>query len=79
MAMSNAERQRAYRQRHLADVDGQGHKLSMIVSVQTGAQLGRLAAHHGVTKRAMLEQLLQQAEGDLLDEMKPKARREYYG
>lgn len=79
MAMSNAERQRQYRQRHLADVDGQGHRLNLVVSVPAGAQLERLAKHYGVTKRAMIERLLAEAEGDLVDSMKPKARRDYFG
>ena len=76
MAMSNAERQRAYRQRHLAE--GEGHRLNLVVAVQTGAQLDRLAKHYGVTKRAMLERLLQQAESALVDGMKPKAQRTYF-
>ena len=43
---TNAERQKAYRQRHLQDVDGTGGRLNLIVSVQAKAQLGRLARHH---------------------------------
>ena len=79
MAMSNAERQRQYRQRHLVDVDGLGHRLNLVVGAATGAQLERLARHYGVTKRSMIEQLLRQAESDIVDGMKPKARREYLG
>ncbi|MBK7520108.1 MAG: hypothetical protein IPJ33_19600 [Gammaproteobacteria bacterium] len=59
---TNAERQRAYRQRHLQDVDGSGERLNMVVSVQAKAQLGRLARHHGISQRAMLERLLAAAE-----------------
>lgn len=59
---TNAERQRAYRQRHLQDVDGAGERLNMVVSVQAKAQLGRLASHHGISQRAMLERLLAEAE-----------------
>ena len=59
---TNAERQRAYRQRHLQDVDSIGARLNLVVSVQAKAQLGRLARHHGVSQRAMLERLLAEAE-----------------
>ena len=59
---TNAERQRAYRQRHLQDVDGSGERLNMVFSVQAKAQLGRLARHHGISQRAMLERLLAAAE-----------------
>ena len=59
---TNAERQRAYRQRPLQDVDGSGERLNMVVSVQAKAQLGRLARHHGISQRAMLERLLAAAE-----------------
>jgi hypothetical protein len=79
MAKTNAERQRAYRERHLLDVDGAGHRLNMVIDVSAGAQLRRLAQHYGVTQRDMLEDLLQRAESDLLDGMKPKAEREYFG
>ena len=78
MAKSNAERQRQYRQRHLVDVDGMGHRLNLVVGASTGAQLDRLARHYGLTKRSMIEQLLAEAEGALVDRMKPKAQREYF-
>ncbi len=59
---TSAQRQAAYRQRHLQDTDGSGERLNMIVSVQAKAQLKRLARHAGITQRAMLEQLLEKAE-----------------
>ncbi len=62
MAMSNAERQRAYRERQLQDVEGGGERLNTILSVQAKAQLERLARHYGCTQRAVLERLLSEAE-----------------
>ena len=59
---TNAERQRAYRQRHLQDVDSIGARLNLVVSVQAKAQLRRLARHHGISQRAMVERLLAEAE-----------------
>ncbi len=52
---TSAERQAAYRQRHLQDVDGHGERLNMVISVQAKAQLKRLARHAGITQRSMLE------------------------
>jgi macrodomain Ter protein organizer (MatP/YcbG family) len=57
-----AERQRAYRQRHLKDEAGSGERLSMVISVSAKAKLGRLARHYGMTKRQVIEKLLGDAE-----------------
>lgn len=65
MAMTSTEKQRLYRQRHLQD--GTGCRLSMIVSASAKAQLERLARHYGMTQRAMLAQLLADAERDVVD------------
>lgn len=62
MAKDNATRQAEYRQRQLQDVDGQGVRLNMVVSPQASAGLARLAAKHGLTKKAMLEKLVSEAE-----------------
>ncbi|NYT79551.1 hypothetical protein H0A71_21490 [Alcaligenaceae bacterium] len=50
------------RQRQLKDVDGKGERLNMVVSLQAKAGLDRLAAKHGLTKRAMIEKLIRDAE-----------------
>lgn len=59
---TNAERQAAYRRRHLAAVDGQGERINIVVHDQAALRLKRLAAHYGVTQKAMLETLLADAE-----------------
>ncbi|MDN5871537.1 MAG: hypothetical protein L0H73_12540 [Nitrococcus sp.] len=64
MAMTNAQKQRAYRQRHLSG--GTGEIIKTVVSVSTKRQLERLARHHGVTRRAMLERLLAAAEREVV-------------
>jgi hypothetical protein len=58
--MTAAERQRAYRQRKIAD--GTDSRLDVVVSASAAAALLRLARHHGISQRAMLEQVLAQAE-----------------
>jgi len=62
MAKSNAERQAAYRQRHLKDVDGNGERLSLLVDIHAKLALERLARRYAVTQRAMLERLIVEAD-----------------
>ena len=77
-AQSNAERQAAYRQRHLNDVEGQGERINMVVTVQAKAQLERLARHYGVTKRELLVRVLAEAERKLVDRLGRAAEKSYY-
>jgi len=79
MAKTNAERQAEYRKRAM-----QGEKRLRIntwVSIDTAVALERLARHYGVTKRAMLEELIRQADRDVLDGLEPGSEesREYFG
>jgi len=60
MATSNAERQRKYRTRHL--VEGSDSRLGVVLAAGAAAQLKRLARHHGMTQKALIESLLSQAE-----------------
>jgi hypothetical protein len=62
MAMSSAERQAAYRERHLKDENGKGERLSLVIDLHAKRALERVAACYGLTQRAMLERLLVQAE-----------------
>lgn len=77
-AMTNAERQAAYRKRHLQDVDGQGERLNMVVSVQAKAQLTRLARHFGVTQREMLARVLAESESKVVDGLSRAGEKAYY-
>lgn len=65
MAMTTAERQRAYRERNIKN--GTKENLHLVVEVGTKRQLERLARHHGITQVAMLERLLSNAESNVLD------------
>lgn len=75
MAATAAERQRAYRQRVR---DGQGERINLTVSVSAKRQLERLARHQGLTQRQVLERLLADAEGAVVDGLSAKAAREYF-
>lgn len=55
MAQSSAERQAAYRQRHLKDETGTGERINLVVDQHAKLALERLATHYAVTQRAMLE------------------------
>lgn len=67
MALSNAQRQAAYRARHLADEEGRGERLSAVIDLSAKRTLERLAACYGATHRAILERLLREAESGALD------------
>ena len=77
-AQSNAARQAAYRQRHLHDVDGQGERINMVVTVQAKAQLERLARHYGVTQRDLLARVLADAERIVVDGLGRGEEKSYY-
>ena len=80
MAMSGAERQAAYRERHLKDENGKGERLSLVIDLHAKRALERVAACYGVTQRAMLERLLVQAEEVALRRAGklPKGQADYY-
>ena len=62
MSMSNAQRQAAYRQRQLHDIDGRGERLNIVLDTTAKRSLERLASCYGVTQRAVLQSLLASAE-----------------
>ena len=72
-----AERQHAYRQRHLAE--GEAARLNVVIDYSAKAQLSRLARHRGTTQRAVLESLLALAERETLDGLSTGDQAEYYG
>ena len=77
-AQSNAARQAAYRQRHLHDIDGQGERTNMVVTVQAKAQLERLARHYGVTQREVIARVLADAERTVMDGLGRGGEKTYY-
>ena len=68
MVKSNAERQAEYRVRHLKCDEVKSERLNLMIDADTKRRLERVCICYGVTKRAMLERLLLQAEQDALDE-----------
>ena len=78
MAKSNAERQRAYRERHLNDVAGDSERINTVVSMSAKLSLERLASCHGESQRAMLERVIAEAEDTLLSQLTSRKQSKYY-
>jgi hypothetical protein len=56
MALTTAENQQRYRERHLG-VNGGKQRIQFFVNVQAKAQLERLALHYGYTITKVIEKL----------------------
>lgn len=74
MSLTNAQRQAAYRARHLHDIDGQGVRLNAVVSIAAKRALERLASYYGIDQRATLERVLAQAERGVLAQLAGRSR-----
>jgi len=70
-ARTVAERQAAYRQRRPTAGENGERRLNMWVTTGTALALARLAQHRGVTRRAMLEQLIIAADRRIVGKLAP--------
>ena len=80
MAKSNAQRQAEYRDRHLHDTEATDERLNVVIDPHAKRALERLASCYGVTKRGMLERIIQDAERRTLDAAAsfPNGQNNYY-
>jgi predicted DNA-binding ribbon-helix-helix protein len=78
MPLTNAEKQRAYRERHLG-IRGGKTRIQLILSTSTRAQLERLARRKGYTVTALIEELVASAERRVTAKLSGKALKGYYG
>jgi hypothetical protein len=80
MKTSNAQRQAAYRTRHLKDVNGLAERLNVVLGLHAKLTLKRLSHCYCVTQRALLEHLLVNAEHALIDQLTavPNGQQDYY-
>lgn len=76
MALTSAEKQRRYRERHLG-VDGSKERIQFFVSAQTKAQLGRLARHYGYTITRIIEDLVRDADRAILGRLPTRQHSAY--
>jgi hypothetical protein len=78
MAKTNTERQARYRAtRNSAGENGE-RRLATIVSTATHCALGRLARQQGVTRRAIIEMLIQSADVQISDSLDSAEADEYF-
>ncbi|MEJ2630952.1 MAG: hypothetical protein P8011_01460 [Acidihalobacter sp.] len=71
--MTNAERQHQYRLRQKLDIlDGQ-RRLNTFIDGRADMDLRLLARHHGLSQKAMLEKLINDAHNAIVDSMEPKS------
>ena len=81
MRKSNAQRQRAYRDRHLKladEPDDLLERINQMVSLHAKNTLKRLASYYGVTQRVMLESAIANAEHALFDTLPGEHQNDYY-
>jgi len=81
MRKSNAERQRAYRDRHLKLTDESDElleRINQMVSLSAKNTLKRLASYYGVTQRALLESAIVNTERTLFDTLPGEHQNDYY-
>ena len=81
MKKSNAQRQRAYRDRHLKltdELDDMLERINQMVSLSAKTALKRLASYYGVTQRAILESAIANAERALFDTLPSEQQNDYY-
>lgn len=55
MGKTAAQRQAAYRQRHLKDVEGEKERINLVMDMHARLACKRLAKHYGSTQVALLE------------------------
>ncbi len=78
MAQTNAERQAAFRARHLKSTDCPVERLDCLIEVHAKAALKRLALHHGLPQWEMLQKLIGDSESALVDSLNKAAQTDYY-
>ena len=79
MALTNAQIQAAYRVRHCKDLEtASASRMDMVIDSAGLLALKRMAAHQGVTQRAMLQKLIDDAQRALLHTMDASQQDAYY-
>jgi len=77
MALSQAEKQRRYRERHLG-YDGEKQRIQCLVSLGTKLKLKRLAHYYGCTLTTLIEKLAADAEKVLVRQIASCDLVDYY-
>jgi hypothetical protein len=69
MAKTNAERQAAYRQRHLKTLDGKKARINLIIDYSTKVAIERLARCYGITQAELLGKIVSEEQQRLADRL----------
>lgn len=77
MALTNAEKQRRYRNRHLG-LGGKREPLQCLITIPAKRNLERLACHYGYSMTAMLEVLVNERTIDLLRKLTDREQKSFY-
>ncbi|MCG5549617.1 hypothetical protein [Halorhodospira halochloris] len=81
MPKTNAQRQQAYRQRHLKGFDDEQQmleRINMMIHHRAKIGLKRLAHYYGVTQRAFLEQIIEDATEQVLKTLDGAQQNDFY-
>ncbi len=78
MAQTNAQRQAAFRARHLNSTDCPVERIDLLIEVHAKAALKRLALHHSLPQWEMLQKLIGEAESALVDSLDKAAQTTYF-
>jgi hypothetical protein len=78
MAKTPAERQAAYRQKHLHDLEGNKARLNLVIEHSAKLALNRLANRYGVTQTELLERLILDEQKRTLETMSAEESSAYY-
>jgi hypothetical protein len=77
MALSNAEKQARWRERHLKSVNGSKVRIPLTVEATTKAQLWRLARHRNCSVPTLIVELVAGAERRITAKLSDKALKRY--
>ncbi|HEV7856240.1 MAG TPA: hypothetical protein VGO72_04685 [Herminiimonas sp.] len=77
MALTNAEKQRRYRNRHLG-LGGKRELLQCLISIPAKRNLERLACHHGHSLTTMLEVLVNERTNELLKKLNDWEQKNFF-
>ena len=80
MARTSAQRQAAYRERHLKEERGKGERLNLIINLNAKRAIERLAICYGVTQKEIIERLALGAQRVTLEKAAtlPNGPEDYY-
>jgi hypothetical protein len=78
MALSNAEKQARWRERHLKDVNGTKLRAQFVFDANTIRQLKRVAKHRECSVASLIREWAANAERRIVERLSPKEEKRYY-